>query len=60
MRREDCEAALRTILDPHAVNRQAFSDQARRIEALGGREAILQMTGQEFGFTPLTGVLDNN
>jgi len=45
--------ALRAILDPDAVNRLAFSDQARRIEALGGREAILRMTGQEFGFTPL-------
>ena len=49
----ECEAALRGILDPDAVNRLAFSDQARRIEALGGREAILRMTGQEFGFTPL-------
>jgi len=49
----DCEGALRTILDPDAVNRLAFSDQARRIEGLGGREAILQMAGQEFGFTPL-------
>jgi choline-sulfatase len=54
-RRSDCEAALRSILDPDAINRQAFADQARRIEALGGREAILRMTGQEFGFTPLPG-----
>jgi hypothetical protein len=54
----DCEAALRAILDPDAVNRLAFSDQARRIEALGGREAILQMSGQEFGFTPLRDDLD--
>ncbi len=56
--RSDCEAELRSILDPDAVNRQAFSDQARRIEALGGREAILQMTAQAFGFTPLAGVLE--
>jgi choline-sulfatase len=54
----DCEAALRAILDPDAVNRLAFSDQARRIEALGGREAILQMSGQAFGFTPLRDDLD--
>ena len=28
-------------------------------EALGGREAILRMSGQAFGFTPLTGVMDS-
>lgn len=55
--RSDCEAALRAILDPDAVNRRAFADQARRIEALGGRDAILRMTEQEFGFTPLTDVM---
>ena len=53
--RSDCEAALRAILNPEAVNRQAFSDQARRIKALGGRETILRMTGQAFGVTPLGG-----
>lgn len=57
--RADCESALRAIVDPEAVNRQAFSDQARRIEALGGREAILRMSGQAFGFTPITGVMDS-
>ena len=55
--RSDCEAALRAILDPDAVNRRAFADQARRIEALGGRDTILRMTEQEFGFTPLTDVM---
>ena len=58
--RSDCEAALRAILDPDAVNRLAFSDQARRIEALGGREAILQMSDQAFGFTPLASLLDGS
>jgi choline-sulfatase len=54
--RSNCEAALREILDPDAVNRQAFADQARRVESLGGRDAVLRMTGQQFGFTPLTSV----
>jgi choline-sulfatase len=58
--RSECEAALRALLDPDAVNRQAFADQARRIEALGGREAILRMRDQEFGFTPLSGLLDED
>jgi len=58
--RSECEAALRAILDPDAVNRRAFSDQARRIQALGGREAILQMSEQAFGFTPIVGVLDGS
>lgn len=39
------------ILDPEAVNRQAFSDQARMIDALGGMEAILAMPS--FNHTPL-------
>ncbi len=51
--RRDCEAALREILDPDAVNRRAFADQARRLAALGGREAVLAMEGCHFGFTPL-------
>jgi len=37
----DCEALLRRIVDPEAVNAQAFADQEARIRALGGREAIL-------------------
>jgi choline-sulfatase len=39
------------ILDPEAVNRQAFSDQARMIDTLGGMEAILAMPS--FNHTPL-------
>ncbi len=39
------------ILDPEAVNRQAFADQAKMIEALGGMEAIMAMPS--FNHTPL-------
>ena len=39
------------ILDPEAVNAQAFSDQNKMIEKLGGIEAIRQM--QSFNHTPL-------
>ena len=53
--RSDCETELRSILDPDAVNRRAFSDQARRIQSLGGRDAILGMSGQAFGYTPIDG-----
>ena len=35
------EAKLRALLDPEAVDWQAKADQAARIEALGGREAVL-------------------
>ncbi len=37
----DYEAQLRSLLDPEAVDRQAKADQQRRIEALGGRAAVL-------------------
>lgn len=43
--------ALRAIADPDEVNRQAFADQAARIEELGGREAILKM--KNFDHTPV-------
>jgi len=39
------------ILDPEEVNRQAFADQARMIEVLGGMEIISAMPG--FNHTPL-------
>ncbi|MEO1495044.1 MAG: sulfatase-like hydrolase/transferase [Pseudomonadota bacterium] len=39
----DLMAALNAIADPDAVNAQAFADQARRIDELGGRDAILAM-----------------
>ena len=56
--RSDCEALLRDILDPEAVNARAFADQAGKIAGLGGREAILAREGVSFGFTPLTDIAD--
>jgi choline-sulfatase len=51
---KDCEAALRRIVDPEAADRQAFSDQAERLAAAGGREAVLSRGA--FGFSPVPGV----
>ena len=42
---------LLQILDPEEVNRQAFADQARKIEELGGLEAIRAMPS--FNHTPI-------
>ena len=39
------------ILDPEEINRQAFSDQAKMIEALGGMDAILALPS--FNHTPI-------
>jgi choline-sulfatase len=36
-----CEAKLREILDPEAVDRRAKADQHAMIERLGGKEAVL-------------------
>ena len=44
-------ALLESILDPEAVNRQAFADQAAMIEALGGLDVINAMPS--FNHTPL-------
>jgi choline-sulfatase len=38
----ECEARLRSVVDPEAADRQARADQARFIEKHGGREAILK------------------
>jgi choline-sulfatase len=38
----ECEAALRSVVDPEAANARCLADQAARIEAVGGREAILK------------------
>lgn len=35
------EARLREILDPEAVDQRAKSDQAARVESLGGRESVI-------------------
>ncbi len=48
-----CEARLRAMLDPEAVNAQAFADQRRTMEENGGREAILARG--DFGYTPAPG-----
>jgi len=42
---------LLQILDPEDVNRQAFADQAKMIETLGGIEAIMAL--QSFNHTPI-------
>lgn len=38
---EACEAKLRAILDPDAIDRLAKADQAKMIKRLGGKEAVL-------------------
>ena len=48
-----CETALAEMLDPTAVDRRAKAEQARRIAAAGGREAILARGST--GFTPPPG-----
>ena len=48
-----CEAALAAMLDPTEVNLRAKAEQARRIAAAGGREAILARGST--GFTPPPG-----
>lgn len=46
----ELESELRRIVDPEAADALAFSDQARRIEQLGGEEVIRSKA--EIGFTP--------
>ncbi len=45
------EARLGEILDPEAVNREAFADQTAMIERLGGLDAIRAVPS--FNHTPL-------
>ena len=45
------EAELRTICDPEAVDRRARADQHARLEAAGGRAAVLA-EGVKIPFTP--------
>jgi len=47
----DLQQQLLQILDPEEVNRQAFADQTRMIEKLGGMDAILAMPS--FNHTPI-------
>ncbi len=49
----ECEAALRQVVDPEAADAQARADQAARIAAFGGREAILSRGS--FGYSPAPG-----
>ncbi len=49
----DCEARLRATVDPDAADRMARSDQVARIDAHGGREAIIARG--TFGFSPAPG-----
>jgi len=50
---KECEARLRAICDPEAVNARAFRDQAKRIAEHGGADAILRRG--DFGYTPAPG-----
>lgn len=50
----ECEAALRTILDPEAVDAMARTDQTHMIELHGGKAAILQRG--TFRYSPPPGV----
>ncbi|MEM8975297.1 MAG: choline-sulfatase, partial [Pseudomonadota bacterium] len=47
--RAEGKRRLREICDPEAVNVQAFADQRRRIDAMGGREACAAI---KFNHTP--------
>jgi choline-sulfatase len=48
-----CEAELRRVVDPDAADALAKADQAARIAAFGGREAILARGS--FGYSPTPG-----
>jgi choline-sulfatase len=47
----ECEARLRAIVDPEAIDRLAREDQRRQIEKFGGRDAILKRG--TFRYSPL-------
>ncbi len=49
----ECEARLRSVCDPDAVNAQAFADQKALIDSHGGVEAVL--TQGQFPHTPAPG-----
>jgi choline-sulfatase len=49
--RERLQGRLTEILDPEAVNDQAFADQAALLQQLGGREAVMALPG--FNHTPV-------
>lgn len=49
-----CEAELRSLLDPEFADRTARADQAKQIERFGGRETIL--TKGAYSYSPVPGV----
>jgi choline-sulfatase len=49
----ECERELRRVVDPEAADALARADQAARIAAFGGREAILARGS--FGYSPTPG-----
>jgi choline-sulfatase len=49
----ECEAILREICDPGAVDRLAFADQEAMIQRHGGREAVIKRG--TFGHSPVPG-----
>ena len=49
---EAFERELRSMLDPEAVDAQAKADQAARVAAYGGREAVIRRGGFENSPTP--------
>ncbi|MHB8619434.1 MAG: sulfatase/phosphatase domain-containing protein, partial [Chloroflexota bacterium] len=51
---EECRASLREICDPDTVNHHAREDQARRIEELGGPDAV-RARAVRFSHTPAPG-----
>ena len=50
----ECEAALRAVVDPEAVDRLARADQQAAIEKHGGTDAILKRG--TFRYSPPPGV----
>ncbi len=54
----ECESRLRDMLDPEEVDKRAFADQARVLEKLGGRDAVMQREEFDFGFTPVRAIVD--
>jgi hypothetical protein len=47
----ECHQSLLNIVDPEKANVIAFSDQAKRIEELGGVNAIL--ASEDFDYSPV-------
>ncbi|MBM3537591.1 MAG: sulfatase [Alphaproteobacteria bacterium] len=48
-----CEKALRSVVDPEAVSARALRDQAAKIAAYGGRDAVIRRG--TFGRSPIPG-----